>query len=57
MIHAAGAGTVDPGRLGHIGRGLHEALRQAGLFGFRAPRLALFEAKHPATGKPKPDER
>ena len=31
MIHAAGAGPVDPGRLGHIGGGLHEALGQAAL--------------------------
>jgi hypothetical protein len=57
MIHAAGPGSVNPGRLGHVGGGLHEALGQAGLLGLRAPGLALLEAKHPATGKPKPDER
>ena len=57
VIHAADAGTVDLRAQGHIGGGLHETLRQAGLLGLRTPRLALLETKQPATGEPKPDER
>ena len=45
------------GGAGHIGGGLHQSLRQAGLFGLRAPGLALLETKQPATGEPQPDKR
>ena len=57
MVYSANARTVDLGGQGHVGGRLDEPLRKTGFFGLRAPRLALFETKQPATRKPKPDKR